>query len=99
MRRVHVLTSVGLAAIVSALLYVYSGASHQMVWTYQQCVATTPSPCTPTAHYEALCGFICTRYETRLQQWVYDWMIESAVVAAFVLGLMPLTIRAVVTRR
>ena len=102
MRLVIVISSIGLTAVVSAALYVYSGASHGMDWTYQDCVTWVTENCSSPATFHAVhchnIAMTCSRFEPKLQQWVYNWLIETAAFAAFVLGLMPLTFKTVVTR-
>ena len=84
MGRVQVLTLIGLAAIISALLYVINGASHDMVWTYQYCVAWHQENCASESPIAVHCnhvGSICTRTEPRTQPWVYVWLVESVIAA------------------
>lgn len=96
MRRVHVLTLIGLAAVISALLYVGNGAGHEMVWTYAQCVAWQQIDCTSGDRMSTRCHFvgsICVRTEPRVQPWVYAWLTESAVTTAICIALLPLANR------
>jgi hypothetical protein len=88
MRRIAILSAAGLAAILSAGLYVHTGAAHGMVWTYPRCIEYATEPCPPpqgvgvmTCHHIAL---TCKRFQIALQPWVYDWLSQSALSTAFV---------------
>lgn len=83
MGRIRVLLVVGLAAIVSALLYVSNGSNSDMVWTYQDCVAWHYYP--RSCHANEMCaqnisGPVCLRTEPKLQSWVFVWVTESVLV-------------------
>jgi hypothetical protein len=82
MRRRVTWLSIGLAAILSALLYVGNGSGSDIVWTYPQCVENRVDNCESTQPGAVHCNhiaIICIRTEPRLQTWVYSWLIESAI--------------------
>jgi hypothetical protein len=84
MRRIQIVTLVGLVVVISALLYVINGSSHDMVWMYEYCVAWQPINCTSGNAMSVHChivGSICVRTEPRLQSWVYTWIVESVIEA------------------
>jgi hypothetical protein len=87
MRRALILGSLGLAAVVIALLYVGNGSSSGMVWTYQKCVETRVDDCNSSSPLAARCSHVsigCARTEPRLQPWVVAWLIESAIAGAVI---------------
>lgn len=88
MTRPLVLSLIGLAAVISALLYVANGVGHEMVWTYARCVAWQSENCFSGDRMSVHCNhvaMICLRTEPSYQPWVFSWLQESAVSAGGIL--------------